>query len=295
MIKAISYGAPSGRKDKWDINNMLKVKYYKPDLEIMKELGVTHIRVYTLLPLEFYLEAAWQGFQILQQLPGLYHSANFSSLQELEAIKKIHKDTIHKLNLQPNIAAYIPWNDVPYTWYSPYSNIVNRWGFDVCDNFLKEIVANIKEVSDVPVMSSNLFNSEKRNMSGDELGFNYVDIIGVNSYFGVDDWTSGEFSEELLQEQMKKLKAVQDKYQKPILISETGFSSYWGEQKQADCLKLQMTAALKEFEAVCVFEFNDEVWKKPIFKHEGNWGLVSEDRKVKKIAFETVKGIFNGS
>lgn len=293
MIKAISYGAPSYRKDEWDKNNILKLKYYKQDLDMIKELGATHIRVYDVLPLEFYQESVSHGFQVLQQLPGIYAETNFSSLAELTEIQRRHREVIQKLQ-KYHVSAWIPWNDLPYTWTNT-GNIVNRWGYDVCNNFLKEIVANIKKVSEVRVMSANLSNSEARNMTGDDLGFKYVDIIGCNAYFGIKDWVKGEFSEELLLEQTMRLKTTQDKYNKPVLISETGFASHWGEIKQSVYLETQVKAALKEFGAVCIFEFADEAWKKPIFSHEDSWGLVTENRQHKKVAFETIRKVFNGA
>lgn len=295
MIKAISYGAPSYRKDEWDINNTLKLKYYKPDLAMIKDLGATHVRVYDVLPSEFYMEAADQGLQIIQQLPGIYYFTNFGSLEELHKIMLFHNATIQLQLKSFPIYAYVPWNDMPYTWVKSYSNVVNKFGEDVCNQFIHEIIANLKTQTDVPIMSANLMNSEMRNMSGDEIGFADVDIIGINAYLGITDWVEGEFDINMIGENISHLEDLQKKYNKQILLCETGYSSFFGEDVQASVLSLQAGAALRRLGGVCIFEFADEAWKKAVFPHEKNWGLVSENRQVKKKSYQTVKDLFNGS
>ena len=189
--------------------------------------------------------------------------------------------------------AWSIWNDAPFTWGAG-GNVVRKYGFDKVDNFLKELYLTAKKADSAhPIIGSNMLGQK-----GTELGFDFLDIIGVNAYIGGHGrWLGNKKAGETIQ----KLVRYSEKYNKPVVILETGYSTYIKssarKESQGEVLRKQIEITGENLAGITIFQWSDGWWKagNPSVLNnniEEHWGIVTGYRKPKS-GYETLKELFN--
>ena len=181
------------------------------------------------------------------------------------------------------------WNDAPFEW-GAQGNIVKRYGKQQVNDFLKDIYDAVKAVDKRhPITAANVLK-----VKGYDIGFDFLDVIGVNAYIGGHGYTWK--GESAAQKNVEELVKLSKKYKKPLFITETGFSTFIKKDGQDKALKVQLEALGRKTAGVVIFEWADEWWKagnpQVQDKHiEEHWGIMSAERKP-KAGFEVVKDYF---
>ena len=122
-----------------------------------------------------------------------------------------------------------------------------------------------------------------------------MDVIGVNIYLGIS-WLTGEYSPKRAQKNFEDLLKIREKYQKPVYVAETGYSTFWKASSQEIVIPAQIRLVGKKLAGIILFEWQDE-WQK--FKDwnthddhvEEHWGLLDGFRN-EKSAFPTITELF---
>jgi exo-beta-1,3-glucanase (GH17 family) len=159
------------------------------------------------------------------------------------------------------------------------------------NKFMKEIYLAVKAADKSrPVTAANILK-----VKGYDLGFDFLDVIGCNAYIGGHgfNWRGREEAVK----SVKEMKEISRKYKKPVIITETGFSTFVKKDSQDKALGTQIKSAEDDLAGIVIFEWTDEWWKggNPSVqdKHiEEYWGILTWDRKPKP-GFETVSKLFN--
>ena len=281
FIEGVAYGL-----------NYPKVKHYsqiprrilEKDFRMMEEAGINTIRTYRLVP-DFILDLAEKhNIMVIENVvyPGDW--TDFNSLAELERLKTIAVRNVTRHKNRKCILAWDIWNDAPFTFGQQGGNVIRRYGEENVNQFLKEIYKAIKDVDpNHMITGSNLTYSE----DSIRVGTGFLDILSYNVYIGVYDWLNGKFSYGRAKEQVENFKKISESYNKPVIISETGYSSYLKAADQGEVLQGQVRAVKDALAGIIIFEWADE-WDKAGAPCEHNnhieehWGIVDGHRDPKK-------------
>jgi len=280
FIKAVAY-SPSypGKKGVEEIPD----KIFKNDFHAIKEAGFNTLRTYDPLSPQLLDLAENEGLMVIQAVARIDGRTDFSSESELvrlkeEAVRIVRRDKGRKCILMWSL-----WNDAPFHW-DKEGNVVPRYGFSKCNNFLITIYDAIKaEDSAHPVTGSNTLNAP-----GYQLGLDFIDIIGVNVYLGVTDWSSGAFDATKGAETVRRLQRIAKDYAKPVYVSEMGLSSFSVSATQTEAIPAQVALVGENLAGFTVFQWQDEWGKAGSVDRqaddiEAHWGLVDAHRKPKEV------------
>jgi hypothetical protein len=292
FIKGAAYGisAPGLPPGVDGCFSKIPLSVFENDFRMMKEAGINTIRTYEPLPDPLLDLAEKYDLKIIEQI--VYPSAytDYSSDVELKALKKRAVDVVKKHRNRHCILMWSIWNDAPFCYDEP-GNPVPRYGFDKVNNFLKEIYLAVKAADKShPVTAANMLK-----VKGFDLGFDFLDVIGCNAYIGGHgfNWRGKEEAVN----SVKEMKAISKKYNKPVFISETGYSTFVKKETQDKALEAQIESIGCDLAGIVIFEWTDEWWKagNPSVQDpnvEEYWGILTWDRKPKP-GFEVVSKLFN--
>lgn len=291
FVKGVAYGisAPGLTPGVEGSFSKIPISVFENDFRMMKESGINTIRTYEPLPDALLDLAEKYDIKIIEQVVSPSSYTDYSSDVELKALKKIAVETVRKHSNRKCILMWLIWNDAPFCYEEPGSPIP-RYGFDVVNKFMKEIYLAVKEADKThPVTAANILNVE-----GYNLGFDFLDVIGCNAYVGGHGFGWG--GNPLASKVVTQMYDISKKYNKPAIITETGFSTFVKKAKQDEALEVQIKAVGEKLAGIVIFEWTDEWWKggNPSVqdKHiEEYWGILTWDRKPKP-GYEVVSRLF---
>lgn len=292
FIKGIAYGisAPGLPPGVDACFSKIPLPVFENDFRMMKEAGINTIRTYEPLPDALLDLAEKYDLKIIEQI--IYPTAytDYSSDVELKALKKKAVDVVKKHKNRRCILMWLIWNDAPFCYDEPGSP-VPRYGFDKVNNFMKEIYLAVKAADkNHPVSAANIIK-----VKDFELGFSFLDVIGCNAYIGGHglNWRGKESAVNTV----KEMKEISKKYNKPVFIAETGYSTLIKKETQDKALEAQIESVDEDLSGIVIFEWADEWWKagNPSVQDphiEEYWGILTWDKKPKP-GFEVVSKLFN--
>ncbi len=290
FIKGVAYGIsfpgyPEGAAG----FEQIPLETFEKDFKAMKEIGINTIRTYEPLPDKLLDLAEKYGLFVIETVVYPTGYTDYTHAGQLITLKETAINNVLKHKDRSCILMWSIWNDVPFEWDAS-GNIVKRYGKRQVNDFLKEIYDAIKAVDKHhPITAANVLK-----VKGYDIGFDFLDCIGVNAYIGGHGYTwSGE---NAAQENVEELVKLSKKYKKPVFITETGFSTFIKKDTQDNALKIQLEALDRKTAGVIIFEWADEWWKagnpQVQDRHiEEHWGIMSAEREP-KAGFDVVKDYF---
>ena len=290
FIKGVAYGIEYP-KTSGGMNTYkeLPLSLFEKDFKMIREAGINTIRTYEPLPPALLNLAEKYQLMVIENICYPSDNTDFSSQVHLNILKQQVRKYVARDKKRNCILMWSIWNDAPWAWGSG-GNVVDRYGFEKVNDFLKELYITVKKYDIThPVTGSNV-----PEISGGQVGWDFLDVIGLNIYLGGFDW----FVEEEAQRQIKEIKVIEEKYQKPVVILETGFSTYIQDQDQGQVLEKQITMAGTNFAGITIFQWADG-WQKAGDKDkqddhiEEHWGIVDGYRNP-KAGYGIVSRLFEG-
>jgi TolA-binding protein len=249
----------------------------------MKEAGINTIRLYGIPP-EFILDLADKyNIKVIETIvfPGDW--TDFTSPYQLQALKREAIRNIDRDIDRECIYAWSIWNDAPWTYGSGKGDVIRAYGKERVSHFLKELYEAVKKHDPLrPVTAATLTLNE----DAKRLGADFLDILGYNIYLGVADWRDGQYKTELAEKMVDELVSISHEYNKPIIITETGYSTYWTDASQEDVIRDQIQKASKKLDGIILFQWADD-WSKSgdagvqNDNIEEHWGIVDGTRNPK--------------
>ncbi len=289
FIKGVAYGIEyPGTAGGAETLANVPLSLFENDFRMMKRAGINTIRTYQPLSDELLDLAEKYDIMVIENLCALSDNTDFNSRVHLNIFKEQIKRYVLKHKNRKSILLWSVWNDAPWAWGSE-GNVVKRYGKEKVNKFLQELCDTVKRYDNTrPVTAANALDIE-----GEDLGWNFLDVIGLNVYIGGYDWfTPGE-----ARRQIARIDSIKEKYHKPVIIMETGFSTYIRDLNQATVLAEQIKAIGEHTSGVTVFQWADG-WQKAGDKDiqdahiEEHWGIVDGYRKPKS-GYPTVSKLFN--
>lgn len=270
--------------------NKIPTSVFENDFRMMKETGINTIRTYEPLPDSLLDLIEKYDLKVIEQV--VYPSAytDYASKEQLNSLKRMATEVVKKHKNRKCILMWSIWNDAPFLYDEP-GNPIPHYGFDTVNNFMKEIYLAIKAVDKGhPVTAANILN-----VQGYELGLDFLDVIGCNAYIGGHGY--GWRGKEDALRSIKTMVEISNKYNKPVFITETGYSTFVKKDSQDKALEVQIKSVDESVAGIVIFEWADEWWKggEPAVHNEHieeHWGIVTWDRKPKP-GFEVVSQLFN--
>jgi len=256
---------------------------YENDFRLMKEAGVNTIRIYGVPP-EFILDMADKyKMKVIETIvfPGDW--TDFNSAYQLQALKREAIRNINRDIDRECIYAWGIWNDAPWTYGTGKGDVIRAYGPQKVNSFLREIYEAVKKRDPMrPVTAATLMVNEESM----RLGADFLDILGYNAYLGITDWREGSYDEKVARDTVERLVSLSREYKKPVIITETGYSTYWKEALQKDVIKDQIRKAGNKVEGVILFQWADD-WSKAGELNvqnddiEEHWGILEGARRPK--------------
>jgi small nuclear ribonucleoprotein (snRNP)-like protein len=289
FIKGIGYGIEyPGTKGSMDTYKSVPKGLFEKDFRMMKEAGINTIRTYEPLPPKLLDIAEENQIMVIENICYPCDNTDFNSRVHLEILKDQIRKYVSRDKNRKCILMWSIWNDAPWAWGAG-GNVVKRYGFNKVNNFLRELYNAAKQYDiSHPVIASNAIDLE-----GERLGWDFLDIIGLNLYIGGFDW----FIEKDAQKNIARIKQIESEYKKPVAVLETGFSTYITGQKQEEVLEKQIKMAGTNVCGITIFQWADG-WQKAGNKDkqdehiEEHWGILDGYRNPKE-GYKTVRKLFN--
>ena len=250
------------------------------------------IRTYAPLPPEILDLADRYGLKVIENICYPDHKIDYSSKADLERLKRTALAYVERDKNHPAILMWSIWNDMPFRW-SEKGSILKKYDKKTVNSFLKGIYEVIKENDkNHPITGSNILGKE-----GENIGFDFLDVISFNAFLGISDWFEGKFDLKLAKSQINKIERVAClQHKKPALILETGYSTYCKRHTQGKVLETQIKVAGSKVAGVVIFQWADG-WEKagnPLIQDdhiEEHWGIVDGSRK-EKSGYKAVSNVF---
>lgn len=269
---------------------------FEEDFRMMKDAGINTIRLYAPPP-EFILDLADKyGIKVIETIvfPGDW--TDFNSPYQLQALKREAVRNITRDINRECVYAWSIWNDAPWTYGSGKGDVIKAYGKEKVEKFLKELYECVKKHDPLrPVTAATLtLNDEAK-----RLGADFLDILGYNIYLGITDWRNGNYSADTSKKMVDDLILLSREYKKPVLIAETGYSTYWKRNEQQYAISDQIEKVDKKLAGIILFQWADD-WsksgdvKKQADDVEEHWGIVDGYRKPKG-GYRAVGEMFNNS
>jgi len=181
---------------------------------------------------------------------------------------------------------------MPFKW-SKEGSVLKRYDKRVVNAFMKDIYKAVKEKDPNHLVTGSNILGE----NGDDIGADFLDVVGFNAFLGITDWFKGDFSLKKAREQVKTIERMAClERKKPGLILETGYSTYCRKYSQDKVIDTQIRVAGTKVAGVVVFQWADG-WHKagdPSFQDdhiEEHWGIVDGFRN-KKPGYHAVSRAF---
>lgn len=278
-VKGVGYGIEyPGTAGGIEAFKEIPFEIFQKDFKMMKEAGINTIRTYEPLPSRLLDLAEEYGIMVIENLCYPDDYTDFDSKVHLSVLKEKIRRYVSRDKKRKCILMWSIWNDAPWAWGSQ-GNVVERFGFHKVNNFLKELYDTVKQYDiSHPVTASNAIN-----LNGENLGWDFLDIVGLNIYLGGYDW----FVREDAVNQSLRMNEIQARYNKPVIILETGSSTYIEGQDQGDILIKQIgIASTSEIAGITIFQWADG-WQKTgdeftLDDHiEEHWGILDGYRNPK--------------
>ncbi|MEA3305775.1 MAG: glycoside hydrolase family 2 TIM barrel-domain containing protein [Candidatus Omnitrophota bacterium] len=288
-VKGICYSLNRGPEQAF---LSIPFEVWEKDFKMIAGAGINTIRTYAPLPPPILDLAHEYGLKVIENICYPTEKTDYTSKADLEMLKRTALAYVKRDKNHPAILMWSIWNDMPFKW-SEGGSILNKYSKKTVNSFLKELYLAIKEQDmNHPVTGSNTLPK-----SGEEIGFDFLDVIGFNAFLGISDWFKGKFRLHLAKKQVRKIKRIASlKYKKPALILETGYSTYCRAHDQGKILNTQIKLAGSDVAGVVVFQWADG-WEKAgnhliLDDHiEEHWGIVDGYRN-KKSGYNAVSRIF---
>lgn len=288
-IKGVGYGIEyPGTAGSMDTYRKVPFSLFVQDFKMIKKAGINVIRTYEPLPPKLLDLAEQEGLMVIENICYPSDNTDFSSKVHLEILKEEIRRYVLRDKNRRCILMWSIWNDAPWAW-GKEGNVVKRYGFQKVNNFLRELYHTVKKYDvDHPVTASNALGVE-----GEELGWDFLDVIGINAYLGGYDW----FSETQAKRTVDKLKEIEQKYNKPVVILETGFSTWVPGFDQGEVLEKQIKVVDEKIAGIVIFQWADG-WQKAGNKDkqdnhiEEYWGITDGYRNPKS-GYYAVSRLFN--
>ncbi|MBU4376063.1 MAG: hypothetical protein KKD29_01135 [Candidatus Omnitrophica bacterium] len=288
-VKGVCYSLNYGPKQSFQ---NIPPDVWEKDFKMMKEAGINTIRTYEPLPPPILDLAHRYGLKVIENICYPSEKTDYSSKADLEKLKRIALTYVERDKKHPAILMWSIWNDMPFRW-SKEGSILNKYDMATIRSFLKELYDAIKDADkDHPVTGSNILGK-----SGEEIGFDFLDVLSYNAFLGISDWFSGKFDLKLAKSQIDKIESITSlKHKKPGLIMETGYSTYCKTNDQGRVIDAQIKVADSKVAGVIIFQWSDG-WEKAGNARiqddhiEEHWGIVDAYRN-KKSGYSAVSRIF---
>ena len=180
FIKGMDYGinypkVPGGMNGYGQIPS----EVFEQDFEMMQAAGVNCIRTYEPIPTELLDMAYEHGIYVIENIVYPNSETNYESPEQLKNLIMEAKIHAQEHMDHPAILMWSIWNDAPFSW-GQSGNVVRRYGFETVNNYMRELYMGVKEVdSEHLITGSNMLGHD-----GYDLGFDFLDVIGVNAYIG---------------------------------------------------------------------------------------------------------------
>lgn len=289
FIKGVGYGIEyPGTKGGMSTYKKVSKSVFENDFRLMKEAGINTIRTYEPLPSNMLDLAEEYGIMVIENICYPSENTDFTSRVHLDLLKEQIKKYVLRDRKRECILMWCIWNDAPWSWTAA-GDVTKRYGFETVNNFLKELYETVKKYD----VSHPVTGGNSLEMTGSALGWNFLDIIGLNVYIGGYDW----FIETEALRQVNIMQKLQDKYDKPVVVLETGYSTYVEGHNQEDVLDRQISIAGNNIAGITIFQWADG-WHKAGDKDkldnhiEEHWGIMDGYRNPKP-GYLTVKKMFN--
>ncbi len=276
--------------------SQISPEVFEKDFKMIKKAGINTIRLYGVPP-EFVLDLADKyDIRVIETIvfPGDW--TDFTSPYQLQALKREAVRNIARDINRDCIYAWSIWNDAPWTYGSGKGDVIRAYGEERVEKFLKELYECVKKHDPLrPVTAATLtINDESK-----RLGTDFLDILGYNIYLGITDWRDGNYDAEVSKKMVDELVSLAREYKKPVLITETGYSTYWRADEQQHVIGDQIEKVDKKLAGVILFQWADDWSKAGDVKVQANdveehWGIVEGDRKPKGGYYATER-LFNNS
>ncbi|MBN2144952.1 MAG: hypothetical protein JW774_10045, partial [Candidatus Aureabacteria bacterium] len=288
-IKGMAYGieypkTPGGMK----AFHKIPWPVFEKDFEMMKEAGVNVIRTYEPVNEAILDLARKNNIRVIETVCFPNELTDFNSPIHLKYHLEKAVETIRGHKKHPSILMWALWNDAPWVWGEIGSPFL-RQGRQNIHDFLKKIHDAVKlEDPSHPITASNVPGFE-----GSDIGFDFLDVLGFNAYVGGMDCYVQEDAVSMIHE----LKAISERYHKPVVILETGFSTNLNQLDQGEVLSSQIKTIGESVSGVTIFQWADG-WNKAGFidrqddNREEHWGIVTGYREPKS-GYKMITDIFH--
>lgn len=249
------------------------------DIKLLKDLNVNTIRVFSDIPHEtldlLYKNDIMVIMEIHNDVAYAGSWTDFSSQEELNryieaAVAQVERDKEH-----PAILMWCLWNDGPFG-----PKTVKKYSRQQMEQWLGALAQAVKKADPSrPVTSANMPGCQY-----DDLGASSLDVLGFNNYAGLHG--ASQYTHLVTERAFDKLQEYGQEYKKPVIITETGYSTIMGEKIQGKVIKSLVDAARSRTNGICIFQFADQ-WAKggePEVQNdhiEEFWGIVKADRSPK--------------
>lgn len=271
----------------------IPAEVYEKDLRLMKKAGINTLRTYDVPP-PFFLDLVEKhGLKIIVQVDYVGYWTKYDSEKERKALIDEAVSHVKANKHRKCILMWAIWNDAPFVYNAASRDVVDEFGFDKVNGFLKAIYDAVKkEDPDRPVTGSNMLN-----FNGSSLGFDFLDVISFNAYFGITDWERGKFDRANALDMVEQIKNITASREKPVLISETGYSTFHAGTDQGMVIREQISVIGTNFAGIVVFQWADD-WGKAgdhrvLNNHiEEHWGILDGYRNPKS-GYQAVRKLWS--
>lgn len=261
---------------------------FEKDFQLMKEAGINAIRTYEPLPVKLLNLAEKYGIMVIENICYPSDYTDFDSRIHLDILKEQIRKYVARDKNRKCILMWSIWNDAPWAWGSR-GNVVERYDYTKINSFLKELYDTVKQYDIAhPVTAGNAIG-----LRGESLGWDFLDVIGLNLYLGGYDW----FAQQNAKRQVAIIKGIEEKYNKPVVILETGCSTFIKGQSQEEVLEKQIKAAGTKVAGITIFQWADGWQKAGDYNTqddhiEEHWGILDGYRNPKP-GYKAVTRMFN--
>ena len=293
IIKGVTYDL---KYPKINHYSQIPLEVFEQDFKLMKKAGINTIRLYGAPP-EFILDLADKyGIRVIETVvfPGDW--IDFTSPYQLQALKREAIRNIDRDIDRECIYAWSIWNDAPWTYGAKRGDVIKVYGKERVSQFLRELYKAVKKRDPLrPVTAATLTVDE----DAKNLGTDFLDILGYNVYLGITDWRNGNYDSKLTEKIVDELASISRKYKKPVIITETGYSTYWRAELQEDVISDQIKKVDNKLKGIILFQWADDWSKAGNFTTQDNnieehWGVLEGGRKPKG-GYYAVKQMFKNT
>ena len=214
MAYGIEYPKCTGGMQDYD---KIGIEVFEKDFKMMREAGINTIRTYEPLNMRLLDLAKQYGIKVIENIAYPCSTTDFSSDVHLSVLLDQALETIFKHRSHDAILMWSLWNDAPWVWGAGGSPF-EQYPAETISQFMKKLYDAVKKADpNHPVTASNVLG-----FKGSDLGYDFLDVLGFNTYLG----GIGGFVPEDGESDMRKLVALSEKFNKPVVILETGFSTF---------------------------------------------------------------------